>query len=102
MTIQTADPYELDTDLRAERDKAAGMAVATLLLTAGPRDISITVTRDYAADSEAHDTRVRARVADRALAAEMGDVLGLTGVDVDLGAVWVGHVCGAPTSIVTH
>ena len=60
------------------------------------------MTSDYAADAEAHDTRVRARVADRALAAEMGDVLGLTGVDVDLGAVWVGHVCGAPTSIVTH
>lgn len=45
MTIQTADPYAPDTDLRAERDKAAGMAVVTLLLTAGPRDISITVTR---------------------------------------------------------
>ena len=102
MTIQTADPFAPDTELRAERDKAAGMAVATLLLTAGRRDIRITVWRDYAADAEAHDTRVRARVADRALAAEMGDVLGLTGVDVDLGAVWAGTVSAAPVEIVTH
>jgi hypothetical protein len=35
VTIQTADPYAPDTDLRAERDKAAGMAVVTLLLTFG-------------------------------------------------------------------
>jgi len=37
MTIQAADPFAPDTDLRAERDKAAGMAVATLLLTAAGR-----------------------------------------------------------------
>ncbi len=102
MTIQTADPYAADTDTRAERDKAAGMAVVTLLLTAGPRDISITVTRDYAADSEAHDTRVRARVADQALAADMAERLGLREVHVEGGLRWAGTVSGAPVQIVTH
>ncbi len=102
MTIQTADPYAPDTDLRAERDKAAALAVATLLLTAGPRDISITVTRDYAADSEAHDTRVRARVADQALAADMADALGLREVECEGGYRWAGTVSGAPIQIVTH
>ncbi len=69
---------------------------------AGPRDISITVTRDYAADSEAHDTRVRARVADQALAADMAERLGLREVHVEGGLRWAGTVSGAPVQIVTH
>lgn len=97
MTIQTADPYSPDTELRAERDKAAGMAVATLLLTAGRRSIRITVWRDYAADAA-----VRASVADRVLAEDMAERLGLREVHVEGGRRWAGTVSGAPVQIVTH
>lgn len=96
MTIQTADPFAPDTDLRAERDKAAGMAVATLL-TAGRRDIRITVWRDYAADAA-----IRASVADRVLAEDMAERLGLREVHVEGGRRWAGTVSGAPVQIVTH
>ncbi len=97
MTIQTADPYAPDTDLRAERDKAAGMAVVTLLLTAGERDIRITVWREYGDDAQ-----VSAVVADRHLAADMADALGLREVAVDGGHRWAGTVSGAPVEIVAH
>ncbi len=97
MTIQTADPYAPDTDVRAERDKAAGMAVATLLLTAGRRDIRITVWRDHTADPY-----VRASVADRVLAEEMAERLGLRESAVEGGRRWAGTVSGAPVQIVTH
>ncbi len=97
MTIQTADPFAPDTDLRAERDKAAGMAVVTLLLTAGPRDISITVTRECV-----HTTHVRASVADRVLAEDMAERLGLREAAVEGGRRWAGTVSAAPVEIVTH
>lgn len=97
MTIQTADPYAPDTDLRAERDKAAALAVATLLLTAGERSIRITVCREYG-----DDTHVRAVVADQALAADMAERLGLREVAVEGGHRWAGTVSGAPVQIVTH
>jgi len=102
VTIQTADPYAPDTDLRAERDKAAALAVATLLSESRPRDIRVTVWRDYGDDAEAHDTRVRARVADQALAADMAERLGLREVAVEGGHRWAGTVSGAPVQIVTH
>jgi hypothetical protein len=97
VTIQTADPYAPDTDLRAERDKAAALAVATLLSESGPLDIRITVWRDYG-----DDTHVRALVADRALAADMADALGLREVECEGGYRWAGTVSGAPVQIVTH
>lgn len=100
MTIQTP-PTDEPFSAREGRDVAAVLAVARLIEVAPGRDMRITLTRTYAADPDAHTTTILASVADRALAAEMGAALGMTGVDVDLGAVWVGHVCGAPTSIAT-
>ena len=98
MTIQTAHPFAPDTDLRAERDKAAGMAVATLLLTAaGRRSIRITVCRYYG-----DDTLVRAVVADRHLAADLAERLGLREAAVEGGRRWAGTVSAAPVEIVTH
>jgi len=102
MTIQAADPFAPDTDLRAERDKAAGMAVATLLLTAGRRSIRITVWREYAADPNDRDTLVRALVADRHLAADLAERLGLREDPIEGGQRWAGTVSAAPVEIVTH
>ncbi len=99
MTIQTPHTVE-PFPIREGRDKAAVLAVARLIEVAPGRDMRITLTRTYAADPDAHTTTILAAVADRALAAEMAAVLGLTGVLFDLGVAWVGHVCGAPTSIV--
>ena len=96
-TITTADPYAPDTDIRAERDKAAALAVATLLSESGTRDIRITVCRDYG-----DDTHVRAVVADRALAADMAERLGLREEYVEGGHRWAGTVSGAPVQIVAH
>ena len=97
MTIQTAAPYAPYTGLRAERDKAAGRADVTLLLTAGPLDISFTVTRECV-----HTTHVRASVADRVLAEDMAERLGLREAAVEGGRRWAGTVSAAPVEIFTH
>jgi hypothetical protein len=97
MAIQTADPCAPDTDLRAERDKAAALAVSTLLSESGARDIRITVTRECV-----HATHVRASVADRILAADIAERLGLRELHVKGGHRWAGTVSGAPVQIVTH
>ncbi len=97
MTIQTADPFAPDTDLRAERDKAAALAVSTLLRESRARDILITVTRECV-----HTTHVRASVADRVLAEDMAERLGLRESAVEGGRRWAGTVSAAPVEIVTH
>ena len=89
MTIQTPHTVE-PFPIREGRDKAAVLAVARLIEVAPGRDMRITLTRTYAADPDAHTTTILAAVADRALAAEMAAVLGLTGVLFDLGVAWVG------------
>ena len=68
MTIQTADPFAPDTEPEPSATRAAGMAVATLLLTAAGGTSGITVWRDYAADAA-----VPGSVADRVLAGDMAD-----------------------------
>ncbi len=97
MSIQTADPFAPDTDLRAERDKAAALAVSTLLRESMARDILITVTRECV-----HTTHVRASVADRVLAEDMAERLGLREAAVEGGRRWAGTVSAAPVEIVTH
>lgn len=102
MTIQAADPFAPDTDLRAERDKAAALAVATLLSESGARDIRVTVWREYAADPNDRDTLVRALAADRHLAADLAERLGLREDPIEGGQRWAGTVSAAPVEIVTH